>query len=123
MAIKEPNQMFLRPNVTEVIVSRHQEFGNTLIRTIWTYKVLYIIVGPSSYRLFRRENFHAQKVYTNNNPGKKFVDFLNFDTITPSPPAFTMLMIRLKPMQIGITCNNIVWGGGRGVSRAISKFC
>ena len=47
------------------------------------------------------------------NPGKKFVDFLNFDTIPPSPP-FTMLMIRLKPMQIGITCNNIVWGGGGG---------
>ena len=44
------------------------------------------------------------------NPGKKFVDFLNFDNIPP----FTMLMIRLKPMQIGITWNNIVWGGGGG---------
>ena len=57
--------------------------------------------------------FHNFLSVFTDNPGKKFVDFLNFDTIPPSPP-FTMLMIRLKPMQIGIICNNIVWGGGGG---------
>ena len=42
-------------------MTRDQAFGSTLIREIWTYELLYIIVGPRSYRLFRRENFAPQK--------------------------------------------------------------
>ena len=66
----------------------------------------------------KRRKFFMKSTY---NPGKKFVGFLNFDTIPPSPP-FAMLMIRLKPMQIGITNNNIVWEGEGECQEQLTSF-
>ena len=46
----------------EIIVTCDQGFGGTLIKVIWTSKLLYIIVGPM---LLSEKIFAAQKVYSN----------------------------------------------------------
>ena len=47
-------------------MTRYQAFGSTLTRAIWTYELLYVIVGPRFILLIaERENLAVQKVYSN----------------------------------------------------------